>query len=228
MKYTHIFFDLDHTLWDYDFNARLVLSEMYAQFNLSSSTNTSPEGFQKLFFKVNATLWHRYNFGEITREDIRNDRFRLILNQCAGDNSVAGELSDHFLHHCPRQPKVMDGAHEILEYLSDKYKLYIITNGFDDVQWVKLKSTGLGKYFLDMFTSETIGFRKPSPEIFEYALSETKATPELSVMIGDNPITDIGGANKAGIFSILFDPKENIQADSSARISDFKELKELL
>ncbi len=228
MKFTHIFFDLDHTLWDYDFNARKVLLEMYDQFRLAEHTNTSQEGFLSLFFKVNAALWHRFNMAIISRDEIRNDRFAMIMRQCQGNVALADDLSDYFLHHCPRQSKIIEGADHILDYLTDKYKIYIITNGFDDVQWIKLKASGLGKYVHDMYTSETIGFRKPAPEIFEYALSETKAVAELSIMIGDNPSTDIDGANKVGLFSVLFDPSGKIDSDAGARITHFEELKRLL
>jgi len=228
LKYTHIFFDLDHTLWDYDFNARKVLLEMFEQFNLSNHSNTSPEEFLGLFFKANATLWHHYNMGVISRDEIRNDRFRMIMKQCQGNVELADDLSNYFLHHCPRQTKIIDGADHILAYLSEKYKIYIITNGFDDVQWIKLKASGLGKYVHDMYTSETIGFRKPAPEIFEYALSETKGVPELSIMVGDNPTTDIDGANKAGLFSVLFDPSGRVDADAAVKITHYEELKKLL
>ncbi|XOV93040.1 MAG: YjjG family noncanonical pyrimidine nucleotidase [Bacteroidota bacterium] len=228
MKYTHIFFDLDHTLWDYDYNARKVLMEIYDHFDLEKTTNTTSEGFLRLFFKVNAALWHRYNLGIIGRDEIRNDRFPSILRQCKGDPTKGDLLSDYFLHHCPRQPKIIDGADQILAYLSEKYKIYIITNGFDDVQWIKLKASGLGIYVHDMYTSETIGHRKPSKEIFEYALSETKTTPELSVMVGDNPVTDIDGANNAGLFSVLFDPTGQVKAKAGISISRFDELRQLL
>lgn len=228
MKFTHIFFDLDHTLWDYDYNARKVLMEMYDQFNLESNSNTTPEGFLKLFFKINAVLWYRFNIGAINKEEVRNDRFVLILRECKGDLSLADDLRDYFFYHCPRQSKTIEGAELILSHLTDKYKIYIITNGFDDVQWTKLKASGLGRFVLDMFTSESIGFRKPSPEIFEHALSETRAIANQSMMIGDNPVTDVQGAERAGIFSVLFDPGGNLQASAGLKISEFNELKKLL
>ncbi len=201
---------------------------MYENFDLANHTNTSSEGFLGLFFKVNAGLWHRFNMGYISREEIRNDRFPMILKQCQGNVDMADDLSNYFLHHCPRQTRIIDGADHILAYLSEKYKIYIITNGFDDVQWIKLKASGLGQYIHDMYTSESIGFRKPSREIFDYALSETKGVAELSIMVGDNPTTDIDGANKAGLFSVLFDPSGTIDADAGVRITHFEELKRLL
>lgn len=226
---THIFFDLDHTLWDYNYNARKVLADMYIHFGLKEKTNTSLDGFQKLFFKINALLWHRFNLELIHREDIRQDRFNLILNQCNGsDIRLASELGDYFLYHCPRQEKLIEGADLILAYLESKYELYVITNGFDDVQWIKLKSSGLTKYIRDMFTSETIGFRKPSKEIFEYALAETKGTPNLSIMIGDNPYTDIVGASSAGMTPVLFNPDFKTKSDCEIQVSDYFELMKLL
>ncbi len=122
----------------------------------------------------------------------------------------------------------MEGADLILSYLSEKYKIYIITNGFDDVQWIKLKASGLGQYIHDMYTSETIGYRKPSPEIFEFALSETKGVPEMSVMVGDNPLTDIEGAKRAGLFSVLYDPSGKLNVEAGFSITNFNDLKKLL
>jgi putative hydrolase of the HAD superfamily len=201
---------------------------MYEQYSLDTRSNATPEGFIRLFFKINASLWYRSNTGAINKDEVRNDRFAWILKQGEGDADLANDLRDYFLYHCPRQSKTIVGAESILSYLTDKYKIYIITNGFDDVQWTKLKSSGLGRFVHDMYTSESAGFRKPSPEIFEHALEETSARPHQSVMIGDNPVTDIEGAEKAGIYSVLFDPSREIDSSARLRISEFDELKKLL
>lgn len=227
--HTHIFFDLDHTLWDYDFNARKVLSDLFLRFGLADCTQTSVDGFISTFFKTNAELWHRFNLGLIERELIREERFRMILRTCGGkDEAMAKEIGDYFLHHCPRQPRIMEGADVLLGYLQDRYHLSIITNGFEDVQHIKLKHCGLGRFFARVFTSETIGFRKPSPEIFDYAMKETKAEKHLALMIGDNHSTDIEGARNAGITPILFNPTGKVKSDCEIQISSLSELMKLL
>lgn len=229
-KFTHIFFDLDHTLWDYDFNSRKVLEDVYNHFTLKTLLTVSFDGFISSFYQVNAELWHQYNQGEIDRDYIRSERFKKVVLDCGGNNTngLATGLSAFFLHHCPRQPHKMEDADLALSYLRKRYGMSIITNGFEDVQTIKLKSSNLDQYFSSVFTSETTGHKKPSPEIFHHALSELKLTKEEVLMIGDNPNTDILGAQNAGITPMLYNPSQRIRSNCELQITHLSELLKIL
>lgn len=229
LKFTHLFFDLDHTLWDYDTNARKVLSDLYVEFELDKMIRYSSEQFLKIYLKTNDGLWHDFNQGRIQKETIRNERFNLVLTNCGStDLSRSIEMSEYFLHHCPRQKAVMPDALMTLDYLSKKYEMSIITNGFDDVQAIKLKACGLDRFFDHIFTSETIGIKKPSPEIFHHALEKVKADRSEALMIGDNPKTDILGARNAGITPLLYNPTGQIKSECQLQIKHLTELMALL
>lgn len=229
MKFTHIFFDLDHTLWDYEYNSRKVLREMYAHFGLNKHLSSTCDEFILSFCDANATLWHAFNLGQITRNEIRNDRFVKILKQCGcGDLPLGDTLSDYYLYHCPRQTRIMEDADLILDYLNRKYHLSIVTNGFDDVQYVKLQSCGLDKYFKNVFTSDTVGHKKPDPQIFEHALEVLGVDRRQVLMVGDNPVTDIQGAKNAGITPLLFNPFGTTRSDCQLQVSRLTELMKIL
>ncbi|RED93621.1 YjjG family noncanonical pyrimidine nucleotidase [Marinoscillum furvescens] len=226
---THIFFDLDHTLWDYDTNARAVLQDIYTRYEVSRLTTLDVDGFITHFFQANGALWKAFDRGEVDKEEIRERRFRQVLLACgAEDHSLADEMTRYFGFNCPRQPGVMEDAAMILEYLTKKYQLSIITNGFNDVQGVKLSACGLDKFFEHVFTSDTIGARKPSAEIFEHAMDTVGTTCGQALMIGDNPKTDILGAQNAGITPLLFNPTGKIKSECQYQIKHLGELMRLL
>lgn len=228
-KFTHIFFDLDHTLWDYDFNARKVLTDLYFQYELDQRLASSVEGFIGAFFKVNAQLWRYYNAGEITRDDIRARRFREVIKMCGCQDVEVGDvLTEFFLFNCPRQTRIMPDADLILDYLHKRYELSVITNGFDEVQALKLQSCGLDKYFSYVFTSETTGHRKPAAELFLHALEVTKADRSTTLMIGDNPVTDIQGALNAGITPLFYNPKGKYKSACELQVTNLAELLKIL
>lgn len=229
MKYTHIFFDLDHTLWDYEANARKVLSDLYHEFELNQHLDADVERFLQKFIQTNDILWAKYNVGEIGRDDIRLSRFKNLLTALNGTADLDHmKMSEYFLYHCPRQSKIMDGADMILDYLSKRYHLSIITNGFDDVQSVKLNACGLDKYFSHVFTSESTGFKKPSREIFDHAVATVNASHDKCLMIGDNPNTDILGAQNSGITPVLYNPTGKIKSTCPIQIEHLSELMRLL
>lgn len=228
-KFTHIFFDLDHTLWDYDFNARKVLKDLYEHYQLDKYLTSSVEGFISTFFQVNAQLWHYYNAGQISRDDIRVKRFRDVVKICGCNDIEFGDsLTEFFLFSCPRQTRIMPHADIILDYLHKKYQLSIITNGFDEVQALKLRSCGLDKYFNYVFTSETTGHRKPAAELFYHALEITKAEKSTTLMIGDNPTTDIQGAVNAGITPLFYNPTGKRKSACELQVTHFSELLKIL
>lgn len=223
----HIFFDLDHTLWDYETNARAVLQDIYTRFEVSRHTTLPMDAFILRFFQANGALWQAFDRGEVGKEEIRERRFRTVLG-AAADHELADEMTHYFGYNCPRQPAVMEDAKMILEYLNKKYELSIITNGFNDVQGIKLSACGLDRFFGHVFTSDSIGARKPSAEIFEHALDTVGTTSSQALMIGDNPKTDILGAQNAGITPLLYNPTGKIKSECQYQIKHLGELMRLL
>ncbi len=204
-KYKHIFFDLDHTLWDFDTNAKETLTELYEIYNLKELIASPFEDFYKTYLHHNAILWDRYHKGFITSEDLKWKRmWRTLIEFKVGDELLAKEMGAKFLEILPTKNLLFDYAIEVLEYLLNKgYVLHLITNGFEKTQWSKLNNSNIAKYFTHVITSEMSGSVKPAKEIFEYALKKTGANLHESIMIGDNLDADIQGAVNAGMDSIF-------------------------
>lgn len=229
-QYTCIFFDLDHTLWDYETNSKETLQELFTSYNLTEKGVTNFESFHREFRRVNAELWVLYDSGKIGSEVIRAERFKQILEVFRAFNEkLCAEISYEYLYACPKKGNLMPNAVSTLDYLSDKYKLSIITNGFEEIQNTKLASGNLHKYFDHIVTSQHAGFKKPSREIFEYTLRKNTIASNQAVMVGDNLVTDIGGARQASIDSVFFN-HEQIKHDSEihVEINNLSELCELL
>lgn len=208
MKYKAIFFDLDHTLWDYDTNSRETLSEMFKHHELAHRGVPDADAFADVFHKTNDQLWYQYDRGLITSDTIRNDRFVTILRAFGiNDARLAARLSEDYVQACPRRCNLMPHAVDTLQYLSGRYALTVVTNGFEDVQRVKLYSGNLVDYFNHIVTSQKAGHRKPAKEIFEYALRSNAIRPDEALMVGDNLLTDIGGALNASIDAAFFNPR---------------------
>jgi YjjG family noncanonical pyrimidine nucleotidase len=228
--YACIFFDLDHTLWDYETNSKETLAELFTAYALADKGVTDGESFLREFKRVNAELWVLYDAGKIGSEIIRAERFKQILQAFqAYDDTLCRELSHEYLYTCPKKGNLMPHAIETLTYLSGKYKLSIITNGFEEIQNTKLSAGNLHGYFDHVVTSQQAGFKKPSKEIFEYTLGKNNIKPHQAVMIGDNLVTDIGGARQATIDSVFFN-FEQIKHDAEihVEINSLHQLCELL
>lgn len=223
----HIFFDLDHTLWDYDRSAQETLLEIYVNLELSKSGLTEKK-FVNTFYDVNSKLWVKYNDGLIDREYIKNQRFNEIFSSQGIDTVMSEIASSYFLDNCSSKPYLMEDALTALNYLSNRYELHIITNGFLDAQNRKLSSAGITDYFKVMVTSECIDARKPNPEIFEHSLNEAGATKSDSLMIGDNPRTDIQGAKDFGMKTVFYDPSGSKKSLADFTIQSHMELLKLL
>lgn len=220
-----IFFDLDHTLWDYETNSAEVLTGFYNQH--ISTTESELTAFLSNFTKVNDALWNKYSKGLIDKEVIRKSRFVEVLELSGiNDPALAENLSIQYLFECPRKTHLFPGTIEVLEYLNKKYDTHILTNGFSDVQEVKLNNAGISKYFDKVITSESIGHKKPSKEFFDHAFEATKSTNSEAIMIGDNLKTDILGAHKAKMKSVYFNPSGYAKPHKAT--FEIKELKELL
>ena len=200
MQYRHLFFDLDHTLWDFEMNASETLQELFESNNLAAKGVTSFEDFFKGYSAHNHRLWDRYTKGFIKQEELRWKRMWLaLLDFKIADEVLSRKLSVEFLALLPTKRNIFPYTMEILDYLKSKdYLLHMITNGFEIVQHGKLKNSKMDGYFNKVITSEQANSLKPNKDIFDYALKLAKATMEESIMIGDNIEADIKGAMNAG------------------------------
>jgi putative hydrolase of the HAD superfamily len=215
-KYTHLFFDLDHTLWDTDSNARYTMEQMFDMYKLEERGVADRNQFIETYQGINHSLWSDYSKGKISKQFLRNGRFTLTLKEYGiDDNNLVKLMSDYFVEHTPSQTKLIDDASELLIYLHNKYELFIITNGFKEAQHRKLKSSDIHHFFRDIFISEEIGYNKPDPQLFAHIIKQLNVEKENCLMIGDNPEADIEGANAAGWDSVYFCP-QNIFSDVNA------------
>ena len=205
MKYQHLFFDLDHTLWDFDTNAKESLAELYVFFQLELKNITPFDQFYSVYLVHNKTLWNRFEKGFITVDELKWKRmWRTLLDFKIADERLAKEMSEYFLQILPTKKKVFEYTYEILDYLTEKkYSLHLITNGFEKTQRLKLESSALTKYFKNVITSEISNSVKPKKEIFEYAVKQAGGKIEESIMIGDSLHADILGAKNAGMHSVF-------------------------
>lgn len=205
MKYKHLFFDLDHTLWDFETNARETLLVLYEVHALAEKGVHDFAYFFERYNFHNNRLWDRYTKGFIKQEELRWKRMWLtLLDFKIADEPLARLLSAAFLEQLPFRKNIFPYTNEILQYLQQKgYRLHLITNGFDAVQHCKLLHSNLKDFFIEVITSEGSNSLKPQKEIFEYALHKTGAQKAESIMIGDNPDADIQGGINAGIDTVL-------------------------
>jgi putative hydrolase of the HAD superfamily len=205
MKYKHLFFDLDHTLWDFDANAKVALGELYIIFELDKKGVFPFDQFYLHYLRHNEILWDRYHKGFISSEELKWKRmWRTLLEFKIGSEELAREMSGKFLEILPIQKLLFPHTIEILRYLENKgYQLHLITNGFEKVQWSKLNNSGLHLFFKHVITSETSNSLKPKKEIFEYAINKAGTTFAESIMLGDNLDADIYGAINAGMDAVF-------------------------
>lgn len=205
--YKCVFFDLDHTLWDYECNAREMLLELHTAHKLAEREIVF-EDFHVHFKAVNFELWNLYDRGLIDNEVIRTQRFTKVLGKFGlVDDKLCATLSYEYLYGCPKKCNLIPHAKETLDYLSHNYRLTLVTNGFEEIQHVKLLSGNITHYFDHVITSQKAGHKKPAREIFDYALSVNNLACHEAIMIGDNLVTDIGGARNACIDTVFYNPE---------------------
>lgn len=226
----HIFFDLDHTLWDFEKNSEEALSEIIAKCQKDCDFNFTLEEFLDVYKPLNELMWELYRENKITKEDLRVRRFGdALIKFGITDLKIAEHIADEYVKISPRKTNLFPHAMDALEYLSKKYELHIITNGFAEIQSTKLKMSNIDIFFDKVITSEAIGVKKPHPLIFSHALKESGATKENSLMVGDNYEADILGAINSGIPAIYFNMDlKNELHNNVKQITNLKELIGLL
>ena len=224
-KYSHLLFDLDRTLWDFDQNNRDSLFETYHQFDFDMGF----DAFFSTYKTVNKMLWDAYGRGEIKKELLHVNRFYLTFKELKFDNLLtASKFAESYSQNIEKHNTLMPDTYEILEFLKPNFKLYIITNGFKEFQHRKLKKSGLEPFFDDVFISETIGYHKPHIAFFEHILKKTGAKKEECLIIGDDMKTDIQGAKNIGIDCVSYNPMNEIDLVPNYKISSLLELKQIL
>jgi len=207
--YKHLFFDLDHTLWDFDRNSELTLRQLYEDYGLASRGIGDFDLFCRTYGAHNDRLWERFRSGYIRREDLRWKRiWYTLLDFKVADTALAHELSATYLELLPTQSALVPFAKDLLEHCRERYVLHLITNGFEATQWQKLQFSGIAGYFSEVITSERSNSLKPHRAIFDYALQATGALATESIMIGDALDIDVLGAFNAGWDQVYFNPKK--------------------
>ena len=197
---TDVFFDLDHTLWDFDRNSGLTFKKIFQE----QKINLDLDEFLKVYEPINLEYWRLYRDEKIEKEELRYKRLKTTfdkLNYTIEDDLI-DVISEDYINYLPLFNHLLDGTIELLEYLRTKYRLHIITNGFEEVQKIKLEKSQINDYFQVVVTSESVGVKKPNPKVFEFALKEAKVSAEKAVMVGDSLEADVLGALAVGISPI--------------------------
>lgn len=231
MAYKDLFFDLDHTLWDFETNSKETIQELYATYHLAELGIVDFDGFYSTYSAHNHRLWDRYTKGFIKQEELRWKRVYLsLLDFKVANEPLAKEMSQAYLEILPNKKHLFPYTIEILEYLKQKdYKMHLITNGFESVQFKKIKNSGLQDYFIEVITSEASNSLKPQKEIFEYALKNANATVAESIMIGDNESADIQGGINMGMDTIFVNHIQVVPTiPATYTITHLKELETIL
>ena len=227
MEIKHIFFDLDHTLWDFEKNSNLTFEQLFRAHDIQLQL----EDFLTEYSPINFNYWKLYREEKISKEKLRYGRLKDSFDKLSYtiSDDLINVLSREYINVLPSYNHLFDGAIELLEYLQPKYALHIITNGFEEVQDLKLEKSGIKKYFDKIITSESVGLKKPNPKVFEFALKTANTTSESSFMIGDNLEADIIGAINCGISSIHFNlHDEKFSNKKYTSVSHLLEIKQYL
>ena len=230
MPYKNLFFDLDDTLWAFSWNARDTYEEMYWKYGYDRFFD-SFEHYYELYNRRNLQLWTEYANGQVTKQELNRQRYLYPLEAVgAGDAALAKAYEEDALATIPTKSRLMPHAREVLEYLAPKYNLYILSNGFQELQSHKMRSSGIDKYFKKIILSDDIGVLKPWPEIFHFALSATQSELCQSLMIGDSWENDIAGAAGVGMHQAFYNVSgiTRLPFTPTYEITDLKELMDLL
>ncbi|MGB0879153.1 MAG: YjjG family noncanonical pyrimidine nucleotidase [Polaribacter sp.] len=223
----HVFFDLDHTLWDFEKNSNLTFQKVFEDYKIDLKT----AHFLSAYKPINQRYWKLYREEKVSKETLRYGRLKDAfdtLNYSISDTLI-DTIATKYIDFLPEFKSLFEGTIELLEYLKNKYELHIITNGFEEVQNKKMLNSNIYQYFKQIITSESVGVKKPNPRVFEYALEIAKAKKEESIMIGDDLEADIQGALNTGLTAIHcnFD-NQNIKNNSIISVTSLSEIKQYL
>ena len=228
--YRHVFFDFDRTLWDFDAAAEAAFERLMELHGLKEKGIPSAKEFYAVYHPINEELWTLYRADRITKEELSLTRFvKPLLHYGIDDVALAQRLSDDYVKISPRMVRLVEGTRELLEYLKPKYHLHIVTNGFNEVQNIKLTGAGIRDFFDTVTVSEEVGVKKPNPEFFRYALKKAGAEASESIVIGDEMAVDIDGARAAGIDQIFFNPsRAKTDGERTFEVYNLPSIKEIL
>ncbi|MFY0603630.1 MAG: YjjG family noncanonical pyrimidine nucleotidase [Flavobacteriaceae bacterium] len=225
MKYIqHVFFDLDHTLWDFEKNSALTFEKLLRDFEV----NVDFHSFIEVYKPINQYYWKLYREERVSKEKLRYSRLYETFNKLNYNVSedLIYTLSEKYIEFLPDFNHLFEGTIELLDYLESKYALHIITNGFEEIQTLKMERSGILKYFKEIITSESVGVKKPNPKVFHHALKKANALPQNSLMIGDNLEADIQGAIDCNLSVIHCNfEKQKVTLDNLISVNSLVEIK---
>lgn len=221
-----LYFDLDHTLWDFEANSALAFKSLFQEYDVALDL----QQFLAVYIPNNNVYWKLYRQGKIDKETLRFERLKTVFDTLnyPATHALIDDLSDAYIQVLPEYNTLFDGAIELLTALQPHYALHVITNGFQDVQYFKMKNSGLLPFFETVTDSSSVGVKKPDPKIFEHALRVGQVAPSEAIMIGDNLEADIEGALATGMHAVHFMPLEKINPTHYTEIEKLHELKFLL
>ncbi len=221
-----LYFDLDHTLWDFEANSALAFKSLFQEYKIKLDLHQ----FLEVYIPNNNLYWKRYRTGEIDKETLRFERLKTVFDALnyTTTNALIDDLSDAYIQTLPEYNVLFEGAIEMLTALKPHYALHVITNGFQDVQYFKMRNSGLLPFFDSVTDSSSVGVKKPDPRIFEHALTVGQVASNEAVMIGDNLEADVEGALATGMHAIHFMPLEKKHPSHYTEIDKLQELKFLL
>lgn len=225
-RITDIFFDLDHTLWDFEKNSALTFQKIFELRNV----NVSLDDFLAVYIPHNHAMWKLFREAKITKQDLRFQRLNHVFDSLGLSQKaeMIHQLADDYITYLCTFNYLFDDVDEVLKYLQQDYRLHIITNGFHEVQEGKLKNSNIDQYFDVVVNSEMVGVKKPNPEIFHYSLDKANTKANTSLMIGDNLEADIYGAKQVGMQTIHFNTNNEEEDATTKTIYKLQELKNIL
>lgn len=223
---TDVFFDLDHTLWDFEKNSALTFDKILSKNNIPVELSA----FLEIYVPTNFAFWKLYREEKITKEALRYQRLKSVFDTLevhVADETI-NTLADEYILYLSTYTHLFQGTIEILDYLKPKYNLHIITNGFQEIQEKKLRLSGIFNYFNHVIDSEMAGVKKPNSIIFELALKSANVKPENALMIGDSLEADILGAKASGLHTLHFNTHKEAAHNICPMIHDLSEINSFL
>lgn len=220
---TDVFFDLDHTLWDFERNSALTFHKILSE----SDVGVDLDNFLKAYIPINLKFWKWYREGKINKEELRYQRLKTTFDTLGHGvvDELIHNLANQYIAHLSSYNHLFPNAVEVLSYLRPKYKIHIITNGFQEIQDKKLRNANIAHFFDQVINSEMAGAKKPDPLIFQLALKRANAVPQKSIMIGDSVEADIIGAKTMGLYVLHFNAHNEPKHDHCSMIHDLSEIK---